>query len=173
MTETTQQALDKLDREWSDCGSVGGAKAAVNAPIYHTLRGFCMADAEFAALIAASDMTLKGCLEKVHKDVQSGWSDYQVFSRAVSAYVPGARIRVMMEIDLNGDIDFGVAFGRDGKATEKVYRDKPAAGKSDSKPKKSENPKKTAKTLPPPNVSGQDKPATQAKIIRFNLLDTL
>ena len=93
MTETTQQALGKLDREWSDCGSVGGAKAVVNAPIYHTLRGFCMADAEFAALIAASDMTLKGCLEEVHKDVQPGWSDYQVFSCARSVYVPGVRLR--------------------------------------------------------------------------------
>ena len=183
MTDT-EKALEKLANEWKECGSIGGNKNVVNRPIYDMLRGFCKADAEFAGLLAATDRTLKQCLEQVHKDAQSGWSDYAVFSRAISAYVPGARIRVMMEIDVNGDLDAGVAFGKDAKAIEKVYHDKSfdskaAAFKPSHKdlqsPKadkfKSEPPKKTAKVLPPLDTTKENKAEITGKPMRFNLLD--
>ena len=91
MTDT-EKALEKLAIEWKECGSIGGNKNVVNRPIYDMLRGFCKADAEFAGLLASTDRTLKQCLEEVHKSAQSGWSDYAVFSRAIAAYVPGAKI---------------------------------------------------------------------------------
>ena len=177
-----EKALEKLANEWKECGSIGGNKNVVNRPIYDMLRGFCKADAEFAGLLASSDRTLKQCLEEVHKAAQSGWSDYAVFSRAISAYVPGAKIRVMMEIDMNGDIDAGVAFGKDAKAVEKMYHDtdtpKPAKWqpKSAKKEKPSEPSKKSAKVLPPPataSSSKQEEKPVPGKILRFNLLDTL
>lgn len=188
MTDT-EKALEKLANEWKECPSIGGSKNVVNRPIYDMLRGFCKADAEFAGLLAATDRTLKQCLEQVHKEAQSGWSDYAVFSRAVAVYVPGAKIRVMMEIDMNGDIDAGVAFGKDAKATEKMYHDKVAASpkwepKSVKKekptpPPKAEKskpaapPKKTAKVLPPLDTTKENKAEITGKPMRFNLLDML
>ena len=174
MTDT-EKALEKLANEWKECGSIGGNKNVVNRPIYDMLRGFCKADAEFAGLLASTDRTLKQCLEEVHKSAQSGWSDYAVFSRAISAYVPGAKIRVMMEIDMNGDIDAGVAFGKDAKATEKMYHDseKPAPPVKAEKSKPAEAPKKSAKVLPPPDVTKEKKSEGAGKTVRFNLLDLL
>ena len=183
MTDT-EKALEKLANEWKECGSIGGNKNVVNRPIYDMLRGFCKADTEFAGLLAATDRTLKQCLEQVHKDVQSGWSDYAVFSRAIATYVPGAKIRVMMEIDMNGDLDAGVAFGKDAKAVEKVYHDKSSDAKPPvSKPSskavpstktdkpKFESPKKTAKVLPPLDTTKENKAEITGKPMRFNLLD--
>ena len=183
----TEKALEKLANEWKDCGSIGGNKNVVNRPIYDMLRGFCKADAEFAGLLVASDRTLKQCLEEVHKAVQSGWSDYAVFSRAIAAYVPGAKIRVMMEIDMNGDIDAGVAFGKDAQATEKMYHDKEASApkwepksakkEKPAQPPKAEKPKpaapakKTAKVLPPLDTTKENKAEITGKPMRFNLLD--
>ena len=188
MTDT-EKALDKLANEWKECPSIGGNKNVVNRPIYDMLRGFCKADAEFAGLLASTDRTLKQCLEEVHKSAQSGWSDYAVFSRAISAYVPGAKIRVMMEIDMNGDIDAGVAFGKDAQATEKMYHDKEASApkwepKSIKKEKPAQPPKaeklkpaapaqKTAKVLPPPDVTKEKRSEGAGKTVRFNLLDLL
>ena len=188
MTDT-EKALEKLANEWKECGSIGGYKNVVNRPIYDMLRGFCKADAEFAGLLASTDRTLKQCLEEVHKAAQSGWSDYAVFSRAISAYVPGAKIRVMMEIDMNGDIDAGVAFGKDAQATEKMYHDKeasapkwepksakkekPAQQPKTEKPKPTASAKKTAKVLPPPDVTKEMKSEGAGKTVRFNLLDLL
>lgn len=185
MTDT-EKALGKLTNEWKECASIGGYKNVVNRPIYDMLRGFCKANAEFAGLIASTDRTLKQCLEEVHKAAQSGWSNYAAFSRAISAYVPGAKIRVMMEIDMNGDIDAGVAFGKDAQATEKVYHDrekpapkwepksaqktKPAPPAKEEKLKSAaKSSEKSAKVLPPPDVSGEPK----GKPMRFNLLDML
>ena len=188
MTDT-EKALEKLANEWKECGSIGGNKNVVNRPIYDMLRGFCKADAEFAGLLASTDRTLKQCLEEVHKSAQSGWSDYAVFSRAIAAYVPGAKIRVMMEIDMNGDIDAGVAFGKDAEATEKMYhdsekptakwepksakKDKPAPPVKAEKSKPAEAPKKSAKVLPPPDVTKEKRSEGAGKTVRFNLLDLL
>ena len=181
MTDT-EKALEKLANEWKECSSIGGSKNVVNRSIYDMLRGFCKADTEFAGLLAATDRTLKQCLEQVHKEAQSGWSDYAVFSRAVAVYVPGAKIRVMMEIDMNGDIDAGVAFGKDAKATEKMYHDKEASSfKWEPKSAKKEKPtpppkpaaplKKTAKVLPPLDTTKENKAEITGKPTRFNLLD--
>ena len=96
MNEFTEQALERLGREYS---TVKGQKArAMKEAVREALKSFVRQDDEFAQAVAQGG-SFADCMAAVEKGVGASISDLEAYRKAVQFYFRGAEIRVMMEID--------------------------------------------------------------------------
>ena len=76
---------------------------AVFSSVKDTLLKFCRQEDEFAQAIVQSDKTVADCCTSIMKNSGSSISDFEVYSRAVEFFFPGAKVEFQMKIDLIGD----------------------------------------------------------------------
>ena len=100
MSEYTQQAIDKIDKDYSH-GMYGAKENAMKKAVRDTLVEFCRQDEEFAQAVVQGGEFAK-CMKAVASGVGSSISDLEAYRKAVQFYFPGAEIRMTMEIDLVG-----------------------------------------------------------------------
>lgn len=97
MNEFTEQALERLGREYS---TVKGQKAgAMKEAVRKALESFVRQDDEFAQAVAQGG-SFAECMTAVEKGVGTSISDMDAYRKAVQFYFKGAEIRMVMEIDL-------------------------------------------------------------------------
>lgn len=95
--------LASARKKLSDLNGISGQKERVMAPfVRDKLLEFCDQDAEFAQAVAQGK-PFSECMIAVTHGVGNHISDIEAYSKAVGFYFPGAKIRVVMEIDLIGD----------------------------------------------------------------------
>jgi len=100
MSEYTQQAIDKIDRDYSH-GLYGAKESAMKKAVRDTLVEFCRQDDEFAQAVVQGGEFAQ-CMKAVASGVGSSISDLEAYRKAVQFYFPGAEIRMTMTIDLVG-----------------------------------------------------------------------
>lgn len=97
------KAAEKIDKELKEFGGGSNKAEAVKNAVADALKEFVRQDGEFAQSVAQSGKTLKDVCEAAVKNAGSSISDFEVYSKAVAEYFPGAKIRFNMSIDLIGD----------------------------------------------------------------------
>lgn len=102
MSEYTQQAIDKIDKDYSH-GMYGAKESAMKKAVRDTLVEFCRQDEEFAQAVVQGGEFAQ-CMKAVANGVGSSISDLEVYRKAVQFYFPGAEIRMEMNIDLEGAV---------------------------------------------------------------------
>ena len=100
MSEYTEQAIDKIDKDYSH-GMYGAKESAMKKAVRDTLVEFCRQDEEFAQAVVQGGEFAQ-CMKAVASGVGSNISDLEAYRKAVQFYFPGAEIRMTMEIDLVG-----------------------------------------------------------------------
>lgn len=84
--------------------SVEGKKQnVIKRAVASTLNLFCEQEPEFEQAIEQSGKSFQDCLDFVVKGVGTSISDFDVYSKAVEFYFPGAKVHFDMRIDLIGD----------------------------------------------------------------------
>lgn len=93
-------ALERLKKEG---GTASGQKEkAMAGAVRKALEDFCRQEPEFAQAIVQGG-SFRDCMAAVAKGVGGSISDSEAFAKAARFYFPGARVQVVMEIDLVGD----------------------------------------------------------------------
>lgn len=93
-----QQAKEKIKTSGA---KLGQKERAIEKATAEALKQFCDQSEEFARAIAESDKTFDGCLREIVKGVGSSISDFDVFSKAVQFYFPGAVVEFKMLIRMS------------------------------------------------------------------------
>lgn len=97
-----EQACVKLDSE------IKGAKLsqkgnAVKSSVIAVLKMMCKQEEEFAQAIVQTEKTAAGCIEKTVAGCGQSVSDIEVYKRAAAFYFPGAKVHMILALDLVGD----------------------------------------------------------------------
>lgn len=97
-----EQACEKLDSE------IKGAKLsqkgnAVKSSVIAVLKMMCKQEEEFAQAIVQTDKTAVSCIEKTVAGCGQSVSDIEVYKRAAAFYFPGAKVHMILALDLVGD----------------------------------------------------------------------
>lgn len=100
MNEYREQAIKKLE-EGCKSGKFDRYAAAMKDAVHEQLIDFCGQDYEFAQAVVQGG-SFEDCMKAVAKGCGNCLSDLEAYSRAVSFYFPGAKIRMQMSIDLVG-----------------------------------------------------------------------
>ncbi|MGM9608987.1 MAG: hypothetical protein ACI3XE_02035 [Eubacteriales bacterium] len=102
MESIKEMAVQKLQVEYDQLGSVGRYEEVVKLPVMRALCDFCQQDEEFAqAVVDCGDKSLKACLSAVVKDCGNALSDCDAYRRAASYYFDGAKVEMQMVIHVN------------------------------------------------------------------------
>lgn len=88
-----QQAKEKIKTSGANLNQKARAIEIATAK---TLKQFCDQSEEFSRAIVESDKTFDGCLREIVKGVGSSISDFDVFTKAVQYYFPGAVVEFKM-----------------------------------------------------------------------------
>lgn len=101
----TEKAIEKLDKEFAECGKLSAKGKAVSSAVLDALKSFCGQNTEFAQAVVQTDKSIKDCIESTVKDCGSSVSDIDVYRKAVQFYFAGADVHFEMTLDL-GDGGF-------------------------------------------------------------------
>lgn len=94
--------IDQAEKKINTSNKKLNAKAkAISEPTASALKLFCLQSEEFARAIVESDKSFDDCLESIVKDVGASISDFDVYSKAVEFYFPGAKIEFKMIIRMS------------------------------------------------------------------------
>ena len=93
------QAQEKIKP--SDKKKLGRYENAVNNAVSQTLRAFCEQSEEFARAIVESDKTYDDCLTTICKGLGQSISDFDLYTKAVQYWFPGAVIEFKMLIRMS------------------------------------------------------------------------
>ena len=93
------QAQEKIKP--SDKKKLGRYENAVNNAVSQTLRAFCEQSEEFARAIVESDNTYDECLKAICKGLGQSISDFDLYTKAVQFWFPGAIVEYKMFIRMS------------------------------------------------------------------------
>ena len=93
-----QQAKEKIKTSGA---KLGQKERAIEKATAEALKQFCDQSEEFARAVIESDKTFDGCLSRIVKGVGSSISDFDVFTKAVQYYFPGAVVEYKMLIRMS------------------------------------------------------------------------
>ena len=85
----------------SDEKKLGQHERAVNSAVAHALEEFCEQSEEFARAVAESDKTYDDCLKTICKGLGRSISDFDLYTKAVQFWFPGAVIEYKMTIRMS------------------------------------------------------------------------
>lgn len=94
-----RQAQEKI--KTSDEKKLGRYEKAVNPAVANALREFCGQSEEFARAIVESDKTYDDCLTAICKGLGSSISDFDLYTKAVQFWFPGAIVEYKMTIRMS------------------------------------------------------------------------
>lgn len=94
-----RQAQEKI--KISDEKKLGRYEKAVNSAVDDALRKFCGQSEEFARAVVESDKTYDDCLTAICKGLGSSISDFDLYTKAVQFWFPGAVIEYKMTIRMS------------------------------------------------------------------------
>lgn len=94
------EAIEKLNNERKLTAADQKAKA-VSSPVADALIGFCEQSDVFARAVVQGG-SFEECCKKIMEKSGNAISDFEVYSRAVRHYLPGAEIRFEMKILTSG-----------------------------------------------------------------------
>ena len=94
-----QQAKEKI--KTSTEAKLNNKAKAIEIATATALKQFCDQSEEFARAVIESDKTFDECLSKIVKGVGSSISDFDVFTKAVQYYFPGAVVEYKMLIRMS------------------------------------------------------------------------
>lgn len=94
-----RQAQEKI--KISDEKKLGRYEKAVNSAVADALREFCGQSEEFARAIVESDKTYADCLTAICKGLGQSISDFDLYTKAVQFWFPGAVIEYKMTIRMS------------------------------------------------------------------------
>ena len=94
-----RQAQEKI--KISDEKKLGRYEKAVNSAVANALREFCGQSEEFARAIVESDKTYDDCLTAICKGIGQSISDFDLYTRAVQFWFPGAIVEYKMTIRMS------------------------------------------------------------------------
>lgn len=93
------QAKEKI--KTSTGAKLNNKAKAIESATATALKQFCDQSEEFARAIAESDKTFDGCLREIVKGVGSSISDFDLYTKAVQFYFPGAVVEFKMLIHMS------------------------------------------------------------------------
>lgn len=93
------QAKEKI--KTSTGAKLNNKAKAIESATATALKQFCDQSEEFARAIAESDKTFDGCLSEIVKGVGSSISDFDLYTKAVQFYFPGAVVEFKMLIHMS------------------------------------------------------------------------
>lgn len=93
-------AIEKIRREFKECGKLSRCGAAVGGSVVEALELFCRQSREFAQAVVSCSKSVGDCIESTVRKCGASISDIEVYRRAVSFYFPGAEVRFDMIVDL-------------------------------------------------------------------------
>lgn len=93
------QACEKI--KTSAKAKLNNKAKAIESATAAALKLFCKQSEEFARAIVESDKTFEDCLNEIVKGVGSSISDFDIYSKAVEFYFPGAKIEFKMLIHMS------------------------------------------------------------------------
>ncbi|MDE5755086.1 MAG: hypothetical protein K2H89_11200 [Oscillospiraceae bacterium] len=109
-------------KEYFNLKSVKGRyQTAIAKATAEALQSFCYQEQEFQQAIEQSGKSFQNCLDEVVKGIKGSVSDFEVYSRAVKFYFPGAKVRFRMEIDLIGNADAPVPAQKEPRKLSAVF----------------------------------------------------
>lgn len=94
-----RQAQEKI--KISDEKKLGRYEKAVNSAVADALREFCGQSEEFARAVVESDKTYDDCLTAICKGLGQSISDFDLYTKAVQFWFPGAVIEYKMTIRMS------------------------------------------------------------------------
>lgn len=94
-----QQAKEKI--KTSTEAKLNSRAKAIEIATATALKQFCDQSEEFARAVIESDKTFDKCLSEIVKGVGSSISDFDVFTKAVQYYFPGAVVEYKMLIRMS------------------------------------------------------------------------
>ena len=94
-----RQAQEKI--KISDEKKLGRYEKAVNSAVADALREFCGQSEEFARAIVESDKTYADCLTAICKGLGQSISDFDLYTKAVQFWFPGAVVEYKMTIRMS------------------------------------------------------------------------
>lgn len=94
-----RQAQEKI--KTSGEKKLGRYENAVNNAVSQTLKAFCEQSEEFARAIVESDKTYADCLTAICKGLGSSISDFDLYTKAVQFWFPGAIVEYKMTIRMS------------------------------------------------------------------------
>lgn len=94
-----RQAQDKI--KISDEKKLGRYEKAVNSAVADALREFCGQSEEFARAVVENDKTYQDCLTAICKGLGSSISDFDLYTKAVQFWFPGAIVEYKMTIRMS------------------------------------------------------------------------
>lgn len=94
-----RQAQEKI--KISDEKKLGRYEKAVNSAVADALREFCGQSEEFARAVVESDKTYQDCLTAICKGLGQSISDFDLYTKAVQFWFPGAVIEYKMTIRMS------------------------------------------------------------------------
>lgn len=80
---------------------LGRYENAVNSAVANALREFCGQSEEFARAIVESDKTYDDCLTTICKGLGQSISDFDLYTKAVQFWFPGAIVEYKMTIRMS------------------------------------------------------------------------
>ena len=101
----------------------GQYQKAVAEATARTLKDFCNQEVEFLQAVEQSGKSFQNCLDEVVKSIKGSISDFEVYSRAVKFYFPGAVVHFRMEIDLIGSADAEAPAQKESRTLSAVFDD--------------------------------------------------
>lgn len=93
-----EQAKEKIKTSGANLNQKARAIEIATAK---TLKQFCDQSEEFSRAIVESDKTFDGCLREIVKGVGSSISDFDLYTKAVQFYFPGAVVEFKMLIHMS------------------------------------------------------------------------
>ena len=94
-----RQAQEKI--KISDEKKLGRYEKAVNSAVADALREFCGQSEEFARAVVESDKTYQDCLTAICKGLGQSISDFDLYTKAVQFWFPGAIVEYKMTIRMS------------------------------------------------------------------------
>ena len=99
----------------------GQYQKAIAGATANALKDFCKQESEFLQAVEQSGKSFQDCLDEVVKGISGSISDFDVYSRAVKFYFPGATVHFCMEIDLIGNADGTVLEQKEPRTLSAVF----------------------------------------------------
>lgn len=94
-----RQAQEKI--KISDEKKLGRYEKAVNSAVADALREFCGQSEEFARAVVENDKTYQDCLTAICKGLGQSISDFDLYTKAVQFWFPGAIVEYKMTIRMS------------------------------------------------------------------------
>lgn len=98
-TSIITQAKEKI--KTSSKAKLSNKAKAIEKATANALKLFCEQSEEFARAIVESNKTFDDCLTEIVKGIGNSISDFDVYSKAVEFYFPGAKIEFKMLIRMS------------------------------------------------------------------------